>query len=94
MPAADAPDTNLVAPQQQYMVQAASPPGRSDAAKLAADLIQRGYSAGVADFTDRAGRSWSIVRVGPYAVRAEASQAASELGRFTRSEPIVRLADN
>ncbi len=93
-PDTDAADTNVAAPHQQYMIQAASLRGRDQAAKLAADLTQRGYSADVADFTDQAGHSWSIVRVGPYAARAEASQAASELGRFTRSEPIVRLTDN
>jgi cell division protein FtsN len=84
------PETN----QQQYVVQAASFRGRSEAAKLAGDLTHRGYSAGILDFTDRAGRGWSIVRVGPYAARAEAAQAASELGRFTRSEPIVRVMEN
>ena len=77
-----------------YVVQAASFRGRDEAAKLTGDLTQRGYAAGIFDFKDPAGRSWWIVRVGPYAVRAEASQAASELGRFTRSEPIVRLEDN
>jgi cell division protein FtsN len=77
-----------------YVVQAASFRGRGQAAKLAADLTQRGYSAGIADSQDQAGLSWWIVRVGPYAARAEASQAASELGPFTRSEPIVRVADN
>jgi cell division protein FtsN len=77
-----------------YVVQAASFRGRDEAARLAGDLTRRGYSTGVFDFTDDAGRTWSIVRVGPYAERAEASQAASELGRFTRSEPIVRVADN
>ena len=89
VPTADAANTN-----QQYMVQAASLRGRDQAEKLAADLTQRGYSADVADFTDQMGHGWSIVRVGPYGLRAEASQAASELGHFTRSTPIVRLADN
>jgi cell division protein FtsN len=77
-----------------YVVQAASFRSRGEAAKLAEDLTQRGYSTGIFDFTDYAGRSWSIVRVGPYSARAEASQAASELGRVTRSEPIVRVVDN
>jgi hypothetical protein len=77
-----------------YIVQAASFRDRGEAARLTADLTQRGYSAGIVDFKDQAGRGWLIVRVGPYAARAEASQAASELGRFTRSEPIVRVLDN
>ncbi len=77
-----------------YVVQAASFRSRDEAAKLTGDLTKRGYAAGVFDFTDSAGRSWWIVRVGPYAARAEASQAASELGPLTRSEPIVRLEDN
>jgi cell division protein FtsN len=85
---------DLETPQQQYVVQAASFRGRDEAARLAGDLTQRGYSAGIVDFKDEAGRSWSIVRVGPFTARAEASQAASELGRFTRSEPIVRVMDN
>jgi cell division protein FtsN len=77
-----------------YVVQAASFRERGQAAKLAEDLTQRGYSAGILDFRDQAGRGWLIVRVGPFAARAEASQAASELGRFTRSAPIVRAVDN
>jgi SPOR domain len=88
-PVESAPET-----EEAYVVQAASFRGRGQAATLAADLTQRGYSAGIADFQDQAGRSWWIVRVGPYAAREEASQAASELGPFTRSEPIVRVADN
>jgi cell division septation protein DedD len=92
--AADAPDTNLVARQQQFVVQAASFRVRDEAANLAEDLTQRGYRAGILDFKDPEGRSWLTVRVGPYAARAEASQAASELGRFTRTEPIVRVLDN
>jgi cell division protein FtsN len=76
------------------VVQAASFRDRGEAAKLAGDLTQRGYSAGVVDFRDQAGRGWLIVRVGPYAARVEAAQAAGELGRLTRSEPIVRIADN
>lgn len=77
-----------------YMVQAASFRERGEAAMLTDDLTQRGYAAGIFDFTDDAGRSWSIVRVGPYADRDEASQAASELGRISRSEPIVRVGEN
>src|ERR1019366_5358300 len=64
--AADEPDTNLVARQQQYVVQAASFRERSEAAKLTEDLTQRGYSAGILEFKDQAGRSWLTVRVGPY----------------------------
>jgi cell division protein FtsN len=92
--AADAPDTSLAALQQQYVVQAASFHERGEAAKLTEDLTQLGYSAAVADSRDQEGRSWLIVRVGPYASRAEASQAASELGRFARTEPIVRVEEN
>jgi cell division septation protein DedD len=77
-----------------YVVQVASFLERGEAAKLAEDLTQRGYSAGIFDFNDQAGRGWLMVRVGPYAARSEASQAANELGRFTRSEPIVRVMDN
>ena len=88
-PVESSPDTGAA-----YVVQAASFRSRGQAAKLAEDLTQRGYSAGIADFQDEAGRGWLIVRVGPYAAREEASQAASELGRFTRSEPIVRAMDN
>ena len=77
-----------------YVVQAASFRSRDEAARLTEDLTKRGYSAGVFDFTDSAGRSWWIVRVGRYAARAEATEAAGELGPFTRSEPIVRTAEN
>jgi cell division septation protein DedD len=77
-----------------YVVQAASFRSRDEAAKLTGDLTKRGYSAGVFDFTDSASRSWWIVRVGPYAARPEATEAASELGPLTRSKPIVRLEDN
>ena len=77
-----------------YIVQAASFRDRGEATRLTEDLRQRGYPAAIADFTDQSDRSWLIVRVGPYAVREEAQQAASELGRFTRSEPIVRAAEN
>lgn len=92
--AADAPDANLVAQQQQYVVQAASFRSLGEASKLNGDLTQRGYSAGILEFKDEAGRSWFAVRVGPYAARAEASQSASELGRFTRTEPIIRVVEN
>jgi cell division protein FtsN len=91
---ADEPDTNLVTGQQQYVVQAASFRERSEAAKLTGDLTQHGYSAGILEFKDEAGRSWFAVRVGPYGARAEASQSASELGPLTRSEPIVRVVEN
>jgi cell division protein FtsN len=76
-----------------YVVQAASFRSRGQAAKLAADLTQHGYSAEVADSQDQTGRGWLTVRVGPYAARADASQAASELGRLAHSEPIVRVVD-
>jgi cell division protein FtsN len=79
---------------EAYVVQAASFRDRSEAARLTEDLTKRGYSAGIADFTDPAGRNWLIVRVGPYSARKEALQAAGELGRFTRSEPIVRVMEN
>jgi cell division protein FtsN len=88
-PVESSPETSAA-----YVVQAASFRSRGQAAKLTEDLTQRGYSAGIADFQDEAGRGWLIVRVGPYAARAQAAQAASELGRVTRSEPIVRVMEN
>jgi len=93
-PAADEPDSSLALGQRQYVVQAASFRDREEAARLTDDLTRRGYSARIFDYKDQVGRNWLIVRVGPYAAHAEAAQAATELGRFTRSEPIVRIRDN
>jgi cell division protein FtsN len=79
---------------RQYVVQAASFRDKGQAGKLAAALMERGYSAVVVGSRDQTGRSWLIVLVGPYPARAEASQAASELGRFARSAPIVKAVEN
>lgn len=79
---------------RQYMVQAASFRDKDQAGNLVADLMRHGYSAAIIGSTDQTGRNWLIVRVGPYAARAEASRAANELGHFARSEPIVRAAEN
>jgi cell division protein FtsN len=83
------------APEQleQYVIQAASFHEHSQAESLTADLARGGYPAKALEVKDPAGRGWSIVRVGPYRERSEASQVAGEIGRMARTAPIVRVDD-
>jgi cell division protein FtsN len=76
---------------QQYIVQAGSFLAAAEAQQLTSDLTQRGYSAETVARRDSDGRSWLIVRVGPYRDRATAAQAADELERLTHEAPIIRL---
>ncbi len=78
---------------EQYVIQAASFHDRAPAEKLSADLARAGYPAEALAVTEPDGRSWSIVRVGPYRGPGEAAQVASEIGRLARTAPIVRAAD-
>jgi cell division protein FtsN len=67
---------------------------KTNAESLAEDLGGKGYSASVVDRKDHSGRSWMVVRVGPYEQWKDASQAASDLTHFRGSAPIVRAVKN
>lgn len=65
-----------------------------NAEKFAETLREKGYDAYVYSAVDDRGRQWHCVRVGHYAARQEAVQAAAEFKARENTEAIARPSDS
>ena len=66
-------------PNRYYTVQVGSFQDPANAASLARELSGKGWDAFVSDWTNGAGKTWKVVRVGRYGTEKEAADASTEL---------------
>jgi DedD protein len=62
-----------------FTVQVGSFQDPANAASLVRELSAKGWEAFAADWTNSAGKTWKVVRVGRYQTEKEATEASAEL---------------
>jgi len=77
-----------------FTVQVGAFGGAANAEKFAEKLRGKGYDAYVYSAVDDRGRQWHCVRVGAYATRQEAVQAAADFKAHEATDAIARPSDS
>lgn len=90
--------TPTVVPTKQlakgsYLIQLAAFRARSDAEKMKANLVLKGFDVRITAITQTRGQNWFRVMIGPYASKERATKALSNLAKTEHVTGMIRFVN-